>query len=103
MGKPLEVYQYLEPLFNDYRKIRERKLDGTFGLTHVDETVHDMLHSDHLFDVALPRIPHRCCSGCLPIVLARQRGCELLHGSVYCIACHALYAEVYDHHPGNNT
>ncbi len=59
MGKPLEVYQYLEPLYNDYRKIRERKLDGTFGLTHVDEAVHDMLHSDHLFDVALPRIPHR--------------------------------------------
>jgi len=59
VGKPLEVYQYLEPLYNDYRKIRERKLDGTFGLTHVDEAVHDMLHSDHLFDVALPRIPHR--------------------------------------------
>ena len=59
VGKPLEVYQYLEPLYNDYRKIRERKLDGTFGLTHVDEAVHDMLHSDHMFDVALPRIPHR--------------------------------------------
>ena len=37
VGKPLEVYQYLEPLYNDYRKIRERKEDGAFGLTHMDE------------------------------------------------------------------
>lgn len=37
VGKPLEVYQYLEPLYNDYRKLRERKEEGGFGLTHMDE------------------------------------------------------------------
>ena len=24
VGRPIEVYQYLEPLYNDYRKIRLR-------------------------------------------------------------------------------
>lgn len=39
--------------------MRLRKLDGTFELSHMDEVVDKMLHSDLLFDIALPRIPHR--------------------------------------------
>lgn len=53
------MYQYLEPLYNDYRKVRERLADGGYGLTHVDEVVDKMLQRDHLFDISLPRIPLR--------------------------------------------
>ncbi|KAK9861178.1 hypothetical protein WJX84_012164, partial [Apatococcus fuscideae] len=59
VGKPLEVYQYLEPLYNDYRKLRTRNAEGHFGLSHMDELIDDMLKQEYLFDVALPRIPSR--------------------------------------------
>ncbi|EFJ50971.1 hypothetical protein VOLCADRAFT_57539 [Volvox carteri f. nagariensis] len=61
VGKPLEVYQYLEPLYNDYRKatVRLQAVEGHFMLTHVDEVVDDMLRKDFLFDIALPRVPAR--------------------------------------------
>ncbi|CAL8471803.1 g11345 [Coccomyxa elongata] len=59
VGRPLEVYQYLEPLYNDYRKVRLRNADGNFALTYIDELVDQMLNNEYLFDVALPRIPNR--------------------------------------------
>ena len=59
VGKPLEVYQYLEPLYNDYRRIRLRTEEGHFTLTHVDELVDEMLRNEYLFDIALPRVPNR--------------------------------------------
>ena len=59
VGRPLEVYQYLEPLYNDYRKVRLRHADGSFGLTHMDEVVDQLLNNEYLFDIALPRIPNR--------------------------------------------
>lgn len=30
VGKPSDVYQYLEPLYNDYRKVRFRITNGSF-------------------------------------------------------------------------
>ncbi|KAF5841593.1 PRP38 family-domain-containing protein [Dunaliella salina] len=59
VGRPLEVYQYLEPLYNDYRKIRVMTKEGKYMVSHVDELVDAMLNKDHLFDIALPRIPTR--------------------------------------------
>lgn len=59
VGKPLEVYQYLEPLYNDYRRVRLRTEEGHFTLTHVDELVDEMLRNEYLFDIALPRVPNR--------------------------------------------
>eukprot|EP00242_Pyramimonas_sp_CCMP2087_P010830 CAMPEP_0198199844 /NCGR_PEP_ID=MMETSP1445-20131203/2983_1 /TAXON_ID=36898 /ORGANISM="Pyramimonas sp., Strain CCMP2087" /LENGTH=221 /DNA_ID=CAMNT_0043869745 /DNA_START=161 /DNA_END=822 /DNA_ORIENTATION=- len=59
VGSPLDVYQYLEPLYNDYRKLRQRADFGNFELTHVDEFVDEMLTKDFLCDIALPRIPNR--------------------------------------------
>ncbi|CAL5221078.1 g3204 [Coccomyxa viridis] len=59
VGRPLEVYQYLEPLYNDYRKVRLREADGSFALTHMDEVVDQLLNNEYLFDIALPRIPNR--------------------------------------------
>lgn len=72
VGRPLEVYQYLEPLFNDYRKIRLQNSEGNFVLTHVDELVDEMLRKDFLFDIALPRVPARCV--CMHVCLLHQHG-----------------------------
>lgn len=59
VGKPTDVYRYLEPLLNDYRKVRYRSKDGKYALTHVDEFVNNLLTKDQFCDVSLPRIPHR--------------------------------------------
>lgn len=54
-----QIYQYLEPLYNDYRKLRVRNEDGTYALSHVDEVVDLLLRCDTLFDTSLPRLPYR--------------------------------------------
>eukprot|EP00201_Polytomella_parva_P015238 CAMPEP_0175068512 /NCGR_PEP_ID=MMETSP0052_2-20121109/17713_1 /TAXON_ID=51329 ORGANISM="Polytomella parva, Strain SAG 63-3" /NCGR_SAMPLE_ID=MMETSP0052_2 /ASSEMBLY_ACC=CAM_ASM_000194 /LENGTH=469 /DNA_ID=CAMNT_0016335549 /DNA_START=44 /DNA_END=1453 /DNA_ORIENTATION=+ len=59
VGRPIEVYQYLEPLYNDFSKIRLQDSEGRYVLTTVDEVVDDMLRKDFLFDIALPRLPMR--------------------------------------------
>ncbi|XP_058078013.1 pre-mRNA-splicing factor 38 [Magnolia sinica] len=58
-GTVTDVYQYLEPLYNDYRKIRHKLSDGRFSLTHVDEVIDELLTKDYSCDVALPRVQKR--------------------------------------------
>merc|ERR1739848_428100 len=58
-GKDNEVYQYLEPLYNDYRKIRLMSEEGTFLLSSVDEIIDDLLRKDIVFDTTMPRIQYR--------------------------------------------
>mmetsp|Transcript_13554 Transcript_13554/g.22158 ORF Transcript_13554/g.22158 Transcript_13554/m.22158 type:complete len:356 (-) Transcript_13554:885-1952(-) len=58
-GKPLDVYQYLEPLLNDYRKVRHKTPAGKFELEHVDQFIGELLNKDYYCDIALPRLPHR--------------------------------------------
>ncbi|PAN11098.1 hypothetical protein PAHAL_2G147300 [Panicum hallii] len=58
-GTVADVYQYLEPLYNDYRKIRHKLSDGQFTLTHVDEFIDELLTKDYSCDTALPRIQKR--------------------------------------------
>lgn len=59
VGRAYDVYTYLEPLYNDFRRVRVAQPDGRFALSHVDEVVDDMLRKDYLFDVAMPHIPYR--------------------------------------------
>lgn len=59
VGRPVEVYNYLEPLYNDFRKLRMLSQDGSYSLSHMDQVIEQMLHQDYLFDIALPRLPHR--------------------------------------------
>ena len=56
------MYQYLEPLYNDYRRVRLRTEEGHFSLTHVDELVDEMLRNEYLFDISLPIVPKRYLS-----------------------------------------
>nr|DAD33211.1 TPA_asm: hypothetical protein HUJ06_012062 [Nelumbo nucifera] len=58
-GSDTDVYQYLEPLYNDYRKLRRKLTDGCFALTHVDEVIDELLTKDYSCDIALPRIKKR--------------------------------------------
>ena len=56
-GTALDCYKYLEPLLNDYRKIRSQKRDGNFELTHMDEFIDSLLHDERVCDVQCPRYP----------------------------------------------
>ena len=47
----------MEPLLNDYRRVRVRDPSGNFSLCHMDELVDSMLRMDHMFNIALPRLP----------------------------------------------
>jgi pre-mRNA-splicing factor 38A len=58
VGKPVDIYQYLEPLYNDYRKIRYRSHEG-FQITHMDEFVDKCLSDETFCDIALPSFPKR--------------------------------------------
>ncbi|XP_017487429.1 PREDICTED: pre-mRNA-splicing factor 38A-like, partial [Rhagoletis zephyria] len=55
----LDVYKYLEPLYNDYRKLRRMSKMGTFDLIYMDEFVDMLLREDRVFDVILPRLTKR--------------------------------------------
>ncbi|XP_076953304.1 pre-mRNA-splicing factor 38 [Bidens hawaiensis] len=58
-GTDIDVYRYLEPLYNDYRKLRRKLADGYFALSHVDEVIDELLTKDYSCDIALPRMKKR--------------------------------------------
>jgi len=58
VGNSVEVFRHLEPLYEDFRKIRVRIHDG-FEITHVDEIVEKLLWDEDLFDTKLPRLANR--------------------------------------------
>lgn len=55
----LDCYKYLEPLYNDYRKIRRQNRAGQFEVVHMDEFIDDLLREERVCDVILPRIQKR--------------------------------------------
>eukprot|EP00301_Raphidiophrys_heterophryoidea_P006801 c12711_g6_i1.p1 GENE.c12711_g6_i1~~c12711_g6_i1.p1 ORF type:complete len:220 (+),score=55.85 c12711_g6_i1:229-888(+) len=59
VGRPVDIFQYLEPLYNDYRKVRFRNVDGKFTITHIDEFIESLLYDERALDIALPRLPKR--------------------------------------------
>jgi hypothetical protein len=58
VGKPVEIYTHLEPLYNDYRKLAYRSVSG-WATKHVDEFIDEVLTSEVLCDIALPFLPKR--------------------------------------------
>eukprot|EP00088_Acartia_fossae_P057321 TRINITY_DN66881_c0_g1_i1.p1 TRINITY_DN66881_c0_g1~~TRINITY_DN66881_c0_g1_i1.p1 ORF type:complete len:321 (-),score=29.51 TRINITY_DN66881_c0_g1_i1:67-1029(-) len=58
-GTSLDCYKYLEPLLNDYRKIRLQRRDGNFELSHMDEFIDNLLREERVNDVQLPRLQKR--------------------------------------------
>lgn len=84
-GKPVEVYQYLEPLYNDYRKLRRRHVDGSYILTRMDEFIDELLREDYVLDIALPHLQKR-----LPLELSGQVTWTLESAPIHYICMHLL-------------
>ena len=59
IGTSTEIFKYLEPLYNDFRKLRRMGKMGTFDIIHMDEFIDILLREDRVFDVILPRILKR--------------------------------------------
>ncbi|XP_075986017.1 pre-mRNA processing factor 38 [Anticarsia gemmatalis] len=58
-GSSVDCYKYLEPLYNDNRKLRRQNREGQFEIVHVDEFIDELLREERLCDVILPRIQKR--------------------------------------------
>lgn len=58
-GSSLDCYKYLEPLFNDNRKLRIQNKQGVFEVIHMDEFIDNLLKEERCCDVILPRIQKR--------------------------------------------
>ncbi|KAI0986121.1 hypothetical protein GJ496_006994 [Pomphorhynchus laevis] len=58
-GTSTDVYKYLEPLYNDYRKIKMLNRGGKFELIYVDEFIDNLLHEERVCDIQLPRLQKR--------------------------------------------
>ncbi|KAB5584356.1 hypothetical protein PHYPO_G00106500 [Pangasianodon hypophthalmus] len=58
-GTSVDCYKYLEPLYNDYRKIKSQNRNGEFELMHVDEFIDELLHAERVCDIILPRLQKR--------------------------------------------
>ena len=57
-GKAEEIYNYLEPLLNDYRKLIHRDLKG-WEVTYMDVFVDQLLHEELVCDISLPHLSKR--------------------------------------------
>ncbi|XP_057335340.1 pre-mRNA-splicing factor 38 [Microplitis mediator] len=58
-GTSLDCYKYLEPLFNDNRKLRSQNKQGIFEIIHMDEFIDNLLREERSCDIILPRIQKR--------------------------------------------
>jgi len=58
-GSSIDCYKYLEPLLNDYRKMRIQRRDGNYELSHMDEFIDSLLKEERVCDVQLPRLQKR--------------------------------------------
>ncbi|KAL1412870.1 hypothetical protein Q8F55_000619 [Vanrija albida] len=56
--RSMEVYDILEPLMRDYRKLRHRHAGG-YTLTTFDQFVDDLLTEERVCDIILPRLTKR--------------------------------------------
>lgn len=58
-GTSLDCYKYLEPLYNDNRKLRNQNRSGQFEIMHMDEYIDELLRNDRVCDIILPRVQKR--------------------------------------------
>lgn len=58
-GSALDCYKYLEPLYIDNRKLRRQNRLGQYEIVYMDEFIDELLRSDRVCDIILPRIQKR--------------------------------------------
>jgi len=56
---PKYVFQTLEPLLADYRKLKRRTRDGAYALTYMDQFVDDLLTKERVCGTSLMKLPQR--------------------------------------------
>ncbi|KAJ6618225.1 Pre-mRNA-splicing factor 38, partial [Mycena sp. CBHHK59/15] len=56
--RAVDVYDLLEPLLKDYRKLRLRNMAG-YSLTYMDEFIDQLLTEERVCDIILPRLTKR--------------------------------------------
>ncbi|KAJ7702451.1 PRP38 family-domain-containing protein [Mycena rosella] len=56
--RAVDVYELLEPLLKDYRKLRLRNMAG-YSLTYMDEFIDQLLTEERVCDIILPRLTKR--------------------------------------------
>ena len=69
--EPVEIYQTLEPLLRDYRKLKRRVRDG-FTLTYVDQFIDDLLTKERVCATSLQKLPKRETLEDLDLIEARE-------------------------------
>ncbi|KAG0022212.1 hypothetical protein BGZ81_008625 [Podila clonocystis] len=57
-GKPVTIYNYLESLLDDGRKLRKQGMGG-YSIIHMDEFIDELLREERVCDVVLPRLVKR--------------------------------------------
>lgn len=58
-GSALDCYKYLEPLYIDNRKLRRQNRGGQYEIVYMDDFIDELLRSDRVCDIILPRIQKR--------------------------------------------
>ncbi|KAJ7273380.1 PRP38 family-domain-containing protein [Mycena rebaudengoi] len=56
--RAVDVFELLEPLLKDYRKLRLRNMAG-YSLTYMDEFIDQLLTEERVCDIILPRLTKR--------------------------------------------
>lgn len=59
VGDAKDIYKELEPLYNDYRKLRFMDKSHKFTVIHMDEFIDCLLRDDRALDTVLPRLTKR--------------------------------------------
>ena len=74
VGTSMEIYKYLEPLYNDPRKMKRLSRDDSkafflleiilkifveYELLHMDEFIDELLREERVLDIQLPRLQKR--------------------------------------------
>ena len=57
-GRPADIYETLEPLYADHRKLRYWQTPY-WSIKHMDELIHDLLTESFVVGITLPRLPSR--------------------------------------------
>ncbi|KAL3939668.1 MAG: hypothetical protein SGBAC_005645 [Bacillariaceae sp.] len=57
-GRPVDIYEHLEPLYSNYDKLRYRDITE-WKIVHMDEFVHDLFTKPIACGISMPRLPHR--------------------------------------------
>lgn len=57
-GRPVDIYETLEPLYAEYSKLRFRDVTE-WKIIHMDEFIHELFTQPIACGIAMPRLPHR--------------------------------------------